>query len=181
MDFLNKVLSKELAAQLWEGHTIGTAESCTGGRIAEAIVMTSGASHYFRGGIICYHDDIKRNLLKVSPELIEEKTSVCEEVAIQLVEGACEVLGTEIAVASTGWGGPGGGTTENPVGTIFIACGKKGDIITRRLEGDEGRDKNLDNATRIALEMCAQYIADRHTEKSEEKAPRLMDFEGQEQ
>lgn len=178
MDFQNKILSKELATRLWEGHTIGTAESCTAGKIAEALVLTAGASQYFRGGIICYHDDIKRNMLKVDAQLIEEQTAVCEEVAIQMVKGACEVLGTELAIASTGWAGPGGGTKENPVGTIYLACGSKDDIITLKLEGDEGRDKNLENATHQALALCAQYLAERQTEKAEEKAPRLVDLEG---
>ncbi len=178
MDFQNKILSKELATRLWEGHTIGTAESCTAGKIAEALVHTAGASQYFRGGIICYHDDIKINMLKVDAQLIEEQTAVCEEVAIQMVKGACEALGTELAIASTGWAGPGGGTKENPVGTIYLACGSKEDIITLKLEGDEGRDKNLANATTKALALCAQYLSERQTEKAEEKAPRLVDLEG---
>lgn len=178
MEFQNKILSKELATRLWEGHTIGTAESCTAGKIAEALVLTAGASQYFRGGIICYHDDIKRNLLKVDATVIEEQTAVCEEVARQMVKGACDVLGTELAIASTGWAGPGGGSKDCPIGTIFIACGNKEDIVTLKLEGDEGRDKNLANATHKALELCAQYLADRQPEKEEEKAPRLVDLEG---
>ncbi|MCF0209394.1 MAG: CinA family protein [Bacteroidaceae bacterium] len=178
MDFQNKILSKELATRLWEGHTIGTAESCTAGQIAETLVNTAGASQYFRGGIICYHDDIKRNLLNVDAALIEEKTAVCEEVAIQMVKGACSVLGTELAIASTGWAGPSGGTPENPVGTIYLACGNKDDIITLKIEGDEGRDINLENATHKALELCAQFLTEHQPQKEEEKAPRLVDLEG---
>ena len=177
MDFQNKVLSRELASFLWKGHTVGTAESCTAGRIAEALVLTAGASQYFRGGIICYHDDIKVNLLHVDAALIEEKTAVCEEVAIQMVKGACEVLGTELAIASTGWGGPSGGTKENPVGTIFLACGTKDDIVTLKLTEDQGRDKNLANATQRALELLDQYLIARNTETEEEKAPRIVDLE----
>ncbi|MCQ2243514.1 MAG: CinA family protein [Bacteroidaceae bacterium] len=178
MEFQNKILSKELAARLWEGHTIGTAESCTAGKIAEALVLTAGASQYFRGGIICYHDDIKRNMLKVDAAVIEEKTAVCEEVAIQMVKGACEALGTEYAIASTGWAGPGGGTKEDPVGTIYVACGSKEDIVTLKIEGDEGRDKNIAKATHQALALFSQYLADHLPEKEEEKAPRLVDLEG---
>ncbi|MCF0243945.1 MAG: CinA family protein [Bacteroidaceae bacterium] len=177
MDFQNKVLSKELATRLWEGHTIGTAESCTAGRVAEALVLTAGASHYFRGGIICYHDDIKVNLLNVDAALIEEKTAVCEEVAIQMVKGACEALGTELAIASTGWAGPAGGTKENPVGTIYLACGTKDDIITMKLTEDHGRDKNLAIATQAALELFDQYLIAHDTAKAEEKAPRIVDLE----
>ncbi|WP_289466809.1 CinA family protein, partial [Klebsiella pneumoniae] len=75
------------------GKTLGTAESCTGGRIAEAIIASPGASNYFKGGIISYTNEIKERLLSVDHQVLEEKTAVCEEVAIQMVKGACETLG----------------------------------------------------------------------------------------
>ena len=109
MDFESKVISREVSEILWETEkTVGTAESCTGGRIAEAIIAVPGASKYFKGGIVCYVDDIKDRLLGVPHELLEEKTAVCEEVAIEMVEGACRTLGTDYAIAATGFAGPTG-------------------------------------------------------------------------
>ena len=93
MGFENKILSREISQLIWENDkTIGTAESCTGGRIAEAIIAMPGASNYFKGGIISYTNEIKENLLGVSHELIEEKTAVSEEVAKEMVRGAIKAL-----------------------------------------------------------------------------------------
>ena len=89
MDFEGKIISREISQLLWEREkTVATAESCTGGRIAEAIIAVPGASKYFKGGIICYVNEVKENLLNVSHDLIEEKSAVCEEVAIEMVKGA---------------------------------------------------------------------------------------------
>ena len=86
MDFEKKVYSKELLSILYEsGKTLGTAESCTSGMIATAITMVPGASDYFKGGIICYCDNMKTSMLDVEASLISQKTAVCEEVAIQMV------------------------------------------------------------------------------------------------
>ena len=85
MDFESKIISREISQMLWEMEkTVGTAESCTGGRIAEAIIAVPGASKYFKGGIISYVNEIKESLLGVSAQVLEEKTAVCEEVAIQM-------------------------------------------------------------------------------------------------
>ena len=126
MELENKVLSREIQTRMYEsGKTLGTAESCTGGRIAEAIIATPGASEYFKGGIISYTNEVKENLLNVSHELLMEKTAVCEEVAIAMVKGACKTLGVDYAIAATGVAGPGGGTKEIPVGTIWLAYGSE--------------------------------------------------------
>ena len=85
MEFENKIISKEINVLLYEkGMTLGTAESCTGGRIAESIVASPGSSNYFKGSIVSYVDEIKERLLGVDPKLIEEKTAVCEQNALLL-------------------------------------------------------------------------------------------------
>ena len=90
MDFESKVISREVSEILWETEkTVGTAESCTGGRIAEAIIAVPGASKYFKGGIISYVNEIKENLLGVDPQVLEEKTAVCEEVAVAMRKPLC--------------------------------------------------------------------------------------------
>ena len=159
MELETKVLSKELQQYLYDNSlTIGTAESCTGGRIAEAIIAVPGASEYFKGGIVSYTNEVKENLLHVSHEVLEEKTAVCEEVAQQMVAGACETLHVDYAIAATGIAGPTGGTPEIPVGTIWLACGSKDDIRTMKLGKDFGRDINLAIATNQSLRMFLDYI-----------------------
>lgn len=153
MDLKNKVLSREIQTKLYEsGKTLGTAESCTGGRIAEAIIAIPGASEYFKGGIISYTNEIKEKLLGVSHQLLEEKTAVCEEVAIAMVKGACSALNVDYAIAATGIAGPGGGTKDIPVGTIWLAYGSAENVRTQKLDQDNGRDVNLATATFCALQ-----------------------------
>ena len=159
MDFEGKIISREISQLLWEREkTVATAESCTGGRIAEAIIAVPGASKYFKGGIICYVNEVKENLLGVSHDLIEEKTAVCEEVAVAMVKGACKVLNTDYAIAATGLAGPGGGTKEIPVGTIWLACGTADNVMTCKIEEDNGRDVNLTIATNKAVQMFCSFL-----------------------
>lgn len=168
MDFENKILSKEISQFIWEkGKTLGTAESCTGGRIAEAIVLMPGASNYFKGSIVSYTNEIKEKLLGVSHEVLEEKTAVCEEVAIEMVKGAIKTLNVDYAISATGVAGPAGGTHEIPVGTIWLACGTTDDIVTLKLTEDRGRDMNLSNATTQALQLFFKYLKERLTEEDE--------------
>lgn len=169
MEFEKKVLSREIARELYDtGLTVGSAESCTGGRIAEAIIATPGASTYFKGGIVSYTNEVKENLLGVDHQLLEEKTAVCEEVAVAMVKGAIKTLGVDYAVASTGTAGPTGGTKEIPVGTIWLACGSKDEVVTMKLEEDYGRDINLAIATSKALQMLLKYLQDHKPAKEEE-------------
>ena len=159
MDFESKITSREVSEILWETEkTVSTAESCTGGRIAEAIIAVPGASKYFKGGIISYVDEIKERLLGVDPQVLEEKTAVCEEVAIAMVKGACRALNTNYAIAATGFAGPTGGTKDIPVGTIWLACGSPERVVTMKVEEDHGRDINLAIATNYAMEMFLRFL-----------------------
>lgn len=177
MGFENKILSREISQLIWEkGCSLGTAESCTGGRIAESIIAMPGASNYFKGGIISYTNEIKESILGVSHELLEEKTAVCEEVAIEMVKGAIKALNVDYAISATGYAGPGGGDKDIPVGTIWLACGNKDDIVTIKLEKDYGRDINLAKATTTALQLFLQYLVDRNDDKKEEEVPEVQIF-----
>lgn len=159
MDFESKIISRDVSQLLWElEKTVSTAESCTGGRIAEAIISVPGASKYFKGGIISYVDEVKRNLLGVSGELLAEKTAVCEEVARQMVVGACKMLQTDFAVASTGVAGPTGGSKDVPVGTIWLAAGTPKRQVVLMVQEDHGRDINLAIATNRAMQMLLDFI-----------------------
>ena len=102
MEFEKKILSREIQQFLYgSGLTVGSAESCTGGRIAESIIAVPGASTYFKGGVISYTNEVKENLLSVDHNLLEEKTAVCEEVAKEMVKGAIKALNVDFAIAST--------------------------------------------------------------------------------
>ena len=167
IDFESKVISREVSQLLWEMEkTVGTAESCTGGRIAEALISIPGASKYFKGGIVCYVDEIKERLLNVDAKVLEEQTAVCEEVARQLVKGACHTLNTDYAIAATGFAGPTGGTKDIPIGTIWLACGTPEKQVTFKVEEDHGRDINLAIAANKAMQMFLEFLKEEGGEKA---------------
>lgn len=169
MEFESKILSRQIGDLLYDsGFTVGTAESCTGGRVGEAIIAIPGASNYYKGGIISYTNEVKENVLGVSHETLEEQTAVCEEVARQMVLGAIKTLGTNFAVSVTGIAGPGGGTAAIPVGTIWIACGSKDDVKTMKLTEDYGRDINLAIATNKALRLLLNFIQEKVSSEEEQ-------------
>ena len=168
IDFESKVVSREVSQLLWEMEkTVGTAESCTGGRIAEALISIPGASKYFKGGIVCYVDEIKQRLLNVDAQVLEEQTAVCEEVARQLVKGACHTLNTDYAIAATGYAGPTGGTKDIPIGTIWLACGTPEKQVAVKVEEDHGRDINLAIATNTAMQLFLEFLKGEGVENEE--------------
>jgi len=162
MEFESKILSRNIQEALYRlGATLGTAESCTGGRIAEAIISVSGASNYFKGGIIAYSNDVKESILNVSHETLELETAISENVAKQMVCGACDALNCTFAIAATGIAGPTGGTPDIPVGTIWIGYGNKDDVRAFKLTEDFGRDINLAIASNKSLQLFLDYLKER--------------------
>lgn len=162
MNVESKIISREICPLLWKaGETVSTAESCTSGQISTAITSVPGSSTYFKGGIVCYTNELKSKFLGVSPELLEEKGPVSEEVVRAMHEGALKSMETTYAIAVTGYAGPGAGH-EAPVGTIWIAVGDKEEVIVEKLEGDEGRDMNLAKATLVALQLLLDLLKKRH-------------------
>lgn len=163
-----KLVSKEINEMLWRDHkTLSTAESCTAGRIASVITAVPGSSNYFKGGLICYADETKERILKVDAKVIEEQTPVCEEVVRQMVVGANQLFHTDYAVAISGYAGPGGpdgGKSGVIVGTIWIAVGSNEHIVTKVIEEDNGRDKNLASATNTAMHMLRDYLKNKYSE-----------------
>lgn len=157
-----KLVSREINEILWQSHkTLSTAESCTAGRIASVITAVPGSSIYFKGGLVCYADETKTELLGVDAGVIAEQTPVCEEVVRQMVAGANRLFHTDYAVAISGYAGPGGaesGKASVIVGTIWIAVGNAERTVTRVIEEDNGRDKNLASATSLAMHMLLDFI-----------------------
>ena len=167
-----KLASKEINEMLWRDHkTLATAESCTAGRIASVITAVPGSSNYFKGGIICYSNETKIKHLNVDAAVIEENTAVCEEVVRQMALGALDMFTSDYAVAITGYAGPGGSDNTKSsviVGTIWIAVGSKDNITTKKIEEDNGRDKNLTSATSIAVHMLCDFLKENISEEISE-------------
>ena len=106
---------------------IGFAVSCTGGLISAGVVDIPGASEVFYGSIVSYDNSVKENCLKVSKEFLQTKGAVSYECAKMMAEGARKALNVDLAISVTGVAGPGGGTPEKPVGTVFIGYADKND------------------------------------------------------
>ena len=133
--------------------SLSTAESCTGGGVAALITSVPGSSGYFKGGIVAYDNEVKKNLLGVSPETLSAYGAVSRETVIEMAKGAMNRLKTDCAIATSGIAGPGGGTLEKPVGTVWIAVAYKNEIVTMKQEGDDGRAGNVEKAIKNALIM----------------------------
>jgi len=134
------------------GLTLGTAESCTGGGIADALVSVAGASATFRGGIVAYANEVKSALLDVPERTLADFGAVSEETAAAMARGARARLGVDVAIATTGVAGPGGGTPEKPVGLVWYALSLgDAEIETRRLTFPGSRSDIRERATVAAL------------------------------
>ncbi len=169
MELETKVLGRQIQEALYKNNeTLCTAESCTGGKISQAIIAVPGASQYFKGSIVAYSNEVKENLLHVSHQVLEEQSAVCEEVARQMVIGACQAMQCDYAISTTGIAGPTGGTVEIPVGTIWIGYGSKDDVRTLKLSDDFGRDINLEIATSKAMQLFIEYYKEKHPVTQEE-------------
>lgn len=139
-----------------QGRTLVTAESITGGGIGAALTSVSGSSAIFKGGIICYTDWVKQNVLGVNEKLLEEVGAVSATVARQMAHGARRILKADIAVSVTGLAGPQGDEFGNSVGTVFI-----GYADARRTEAREyhfsGSRADIRNQTiQAALELIVE-------------------------
>ncbi len=141
-----------------KGLTLGTAESCTGGKIATQLTAMSGSSAFYKGSIIAYSNEVKINLLNVATHTLEVYGAVSEETVVEMVKGAMKVLNTDCIVATTGVAGPTGGTEQKPVGLVWMAAGYKDRIITKRQEGDRGREMNIIRASNGALLLLHELI-----------------------
>jgi len=138
--------------------TLALAESCTGGFIADEITNIPGASEIFLGGIVAYSNGVKEKFLGVRHETLKKHGTVSEIVAREMADGARKKFGADFAVAVTGIAGPGGGTKDKPVGTVFISvAGTFGTLVERKLNRF-GREKFKEVTARQALEILRQRL-----------------------
>lgn len=138
--------------------TLSTAESCTGGSIATCITSVAGSSAYYKGSIVAYDNNVKIELLHVSPNTLETYGAVSRETVIEMAKGAMRTLKTDCSIATSGIAGPGGGTPNKPVGTIWIAAAYQSEIITLMLNKNSWRIENIANATQEAQKLLLKLI-----------------------
>lgn len=136
----------ELVAQtmIASGCTLATAESCTGGNLARQLTELPGASTYFRGGVVAYSNDVKMKLLGVQADTLIHHGAVSEPTVCEMAEGARHVLDADYAIATTGIAGPGGGSREKPVGTVWIAIASRHHCTAELLRLGDRRQQNID-------------------------------------
>jgi nicotinamide-nucleotide amidase len=152
---LEEVVVKLLAQR---NQTVAVAESCTGGLLANRITNVPGASAVFLAGYVCYANRAKIDGLNVDPQLIDTHGAVSEQVARELSEHARACAGSDYALATTGVAGPGGGSPEKPVGTIYIALASSGETIVKKLFFPTDRETFKQIATQAALELLRRKI-----------------------
>lgn len=155
-------LAKRMSvAAVVAGVRVATAESCTGGLLATILTDLPGASAHYAGGIVAYANDIKVRHLGVDKADLEAHGAVSEPVALQMAAGACRRFGADIAMAVTGIAGPGGGTPEKPVGTVWLAVwSSDGTVRARRMSfgGDRMavRVRSVEEVLSMALDVISR-------------------------
>lgn len=138
--------------------TIATAESCTGGKIAEILTSVPGASTYFKGSVVSYATEVKINILGVSESLIQEHSVVSAEVASAMALRVKQMMQTDYAIATTGNAGPTKDDTDAAVGSVFIALATPNEVIVEEFNFGQPREKVIDRATIKSLEMLQKEI-----------------------
>ena len=154
-DAIEKQLGELLKKQ---GATVATAESCTGGEIAHLITSVPGSSAYFKGTVVAYHNEVKERVLGVDAEVLEREGAVSESVVLQMAEGVRRLMGTDYAVATSGVAGPDGGTSEKPVGTVWIGVATPTGSYARRFGFSFTRERNIAKAAAKAIEMVMEAV-----------------------
>lgn len=138
--------------------TMATAESCTGGSIAQKITSVAGSSAYYKGSVVAYSNEIKQQVLNINHELLARNGAVSREVVEQMAQGACRVLNTNWAISVSGIAGPDGGTVEKPVGTVWIGVAGPDGVTAQKFLFGDNRERNIVRATVAALNMLRSKI-----------------------
>lgn len=145
-------------ALIESGKTLAVAESCTGGRLADAFVNYPGSSAYFMEGAVTYSNDAKMRRLGVKAETLDTVGAVSEECAREMAEGVRREAGTDYALSTTGYAGPDGGEPDKPVGTVFIALAGADGTVVKRLNLFGDRDRIRHSAMLNALDLLRRKL-----------------------
>ena len=150
-----KLASDALSAM--GGKTLATAESCTGGGIGSLLTAVPGASAVYKGGVISYCNEIKRDVLGVPQNLLQHYGAVSAPVAEAMATGVLRVLQTDAAVSVTGLAGPGGDEYGNPVGTVFIGYADKQQVVSKEYHFSGDRETVRQQAVAAALQLVIHF------------------------
>jgi len=141
-----------------QNKTMAVAESCTGGMLGSMITDEVGISDVFAGGVIAYSYDLKKKLLQVESETLLTHGAVSEEVVKEMLSGLLEATGADVGISISGIAGPGGGTPDKPVGTIWIAYGSASDLRSKKIFINRSRTVNRKYATFVALNLLRLFL-----------------------
>lgn len=141
-----------------QGLLVATAESCTGGNIARSFTSIPGSSTFFKGSVIAYSNEVKTNILKVSSEELEKNGAVSKEVVEQMATGVRLLLKSDVAIATSGIAGPGGGTEDKPVGTVWIAVCSETETLSREFHFGSLREQNIIRATQASMLLLKEML-----------------------
>lgn len=141
-----------------KGKTISTAESCTGGKIAEVFTSVAGSSNYFRGSVVSYATDTKVSILGVSQQTIDEFSVVSSQVAKEMAIGVQKLMKSDYAIATTGNAGPSKGDADATIGTVFIALATPNEVFVEEFNFGQPREKVIDRAVNKAFEILQKEI-----------------------
>lgn len=140
------------------GLTISTAESCTGGKIAQMITSVSGASSYFKGGVVPYATEMKTKILGVDPSVIVEHSVVSSEVAREMALNCKKIFDSDYAIATTGNAGPLKGDADAEIGTVFVAVATPESVLVEEFNFGQPREKVIERAVAKAFELLYKEI-----------------------
>jgi nicotinamide-nucleotide amidase len=154
---LENILDKQLKEK---NLTLALAESCTGGKLASLITAIPGCSSYFKGGIVCYSNEIKQRLLGVDSSALAKYGAVSQQVVEAMATGAYKAFNADCIVAISGIAGPDGGTPEKPVGTVWIAVFCKGKLLSQKHHFSQNRENNILRACNNGIQMLLEMIKD---------------------
>ena len=155
----DRTLEERVVALMQEKRlTLAVAESCTGGMLSSRIIDVAGVSDVYKAGFVTYANEAKQNLIGVKEETLLQYGAVSEQTAREMVLGAIKVAKADMAVATTGIAGPGGGTKEKPVGLVYIACGSADDVVVERCLFDGSRSEIRQASVAHALGMLYREI-----------------------
>ncbi|HAH53774.1 MAG TPA: damage-inducible protein CinA, partial [Flavobacterium sp.] len=141
-----------------QNKTISTAESCTGGKIAQILTSVSGASNYFKGSVVSYSTETKISVLGLSEDLIKKHSVVSAEVAREMAINIQKIMKTDYAIATTGNAGPSKGDSNAEIGTVFIALAMPNEVLIEEFNFGQPRDKVIDRTVVKSLEMLRKEI-----------------------
>ncbi len=141
--------------------TVSTAESCTGGYIAHLITSIAGSSDYFEGSIVSYSNEVKQKMLNVSEATLNNFGAVSEETVIEMLQGLLKKFNTDYGIAVSGIMGPGGGTEEKPVGTVWIAVGNSEKNLCQKFNLRFTRERNIEVTGMMALNLLRKFIMEK--------------------